>query len=71
MTVVPCASTICVLNIRQNEARIETIASQYIQLGRARSVSLIQVRLLLVVSLSDYCHSVSASDLCAVSNDNL
>ncbi|KAL3144571.1 hypothetical protein ABBQ32_004296 [Trebouxia sp. C0010 RCD-2024] len=33
MTVVPCASTLCVVNIRQTEARVETVLSEFIQLG--------------------------------------
>ncbi|KAL3155039.1 hypothetical protein ABBQ38_011559 [Trebouxia sp. C0009 RCD-2024] len=34
MSVVPCASTLCVVNIRQTEARVETVLSEYIQLGQ-------------------------------------
>ncbi len=32
MNVVPCASTLCVLNIRQTEARVEAIFPDYVQL---------------------------------------
>ena len=32
MNVVPCASTLCVLNIRQTEAKVEAIFPDYVQL---------------------------------------
>ena len=32
MTVVPCASSLCVMNIRQTDARVEAILSDFVQL---------------------------------------
>lgn len=34
MTVVPCASTLCVVNIRQTDAKVEAVLSEFIQLGQ-------------------------------------
>ena len=43
MTVVPCASTLCVVNIRQTEAKVEAVLSHFIQLGHEVSQSSAQV----------------------------
>lgn len=32
MTVIPCASTLCVLNIRSADAKVETMLSDFVQL---------------------------------------
>ncbi|KAL3144570.1 hypothetical protein ABBQ32_004296 [Trebouxia sp. C0010 RCD-2024] len=45
MTVVPCASTLCVVNIRQTEARVETVLSEFIQLGHEATQNTTQVGL--------------------------
>lgn len=47
MSVVPCASTLCVVNIRQTEARVETVLSEYIQLGQEATQNTAQVGSLL------------------------
>ena len=46
MTVVPCASTLCVVNIRQTEAKVEAVLSHFIQLGKEVSQSTAQVGML-------------------------
>ena len=43
MTVVPCASTLCVVNIRQTEARVEAVLSEFVQLGQEAGQSNDQV----------------------------
>lgn len=45
MTVVPCASTLCVVNIRQTEARVETLLSEFVQLGQEATQNTAEVKL--------------------------
>lgn len=52
MNVVPCASTLCVVNIRQTDAKVEAILSDYIQLGQEVGQSSTQVGLLYLLSYS-------------------
>ena len=44
MKVVPCATTLCVINIKQTEAKVETLLSDYIQLQPATWSGDAQVR---------------------------
>ena len=43
VTVVPCASTLCVVNIRQTDAKVEAVLSEFIQLGQEVGQSSAQV----------------------------
>ena len=46
VTVVPCASTLCVVNIRQTDAKVEAVLSEFIQLGQEVGQSSAQVGML-------------------------
>ncbi len=45
LTVVPCASLLCVLNIRQTEAKVDAILSDFVQLRQEAGEDATQVLL--------------------------
>lgn len=63
MNVVQCASTLCVVNIRQTDAKVEAVLSECIQLGQEVGQNSAQVSLVHILRRHSSCKT--RCQLCA------